>query len=288
MRVYNDCLDQHGYKAAQLLLTANDFRHRDRYLNLRNTLNTLFEYPVIPIINENDTVSIEEIKFGDNDQLASMVCNLMDDALLIILSVIDGLYAGDPQSPDSRLIRLVENWNDDLLSHATDSKSKRGTGGMQSKLQSVRRATEVGDSVIIANGKTPDVLTRIIAGEELGTLFLAQQGSVPAWKRWIGYTLKPGARLHVDAGATAALLKKGGSLLPIGVTQVDGDFDHGEVVSIVAPDGTEIARGLTNYSSREATLIRGKRTDEIAAIFGDVPYEEVVHRDNLAVFNGRW
>lgn len=285
MRVYNDCLDKHGYKAAQLLLTANDFRSRDRYLNLRNTLCTLFEYPVIPIINENDTVSVEEIKFGDNDQLASMVCNLMDDSLLIILSVIDGLYSGDPNSPGSEVIRLVDRWDDGLLGFATDSKSKRGTGGMQAKLQSVRRATEVGDNVIIANGRTPDVLTRIIAGEELGTLFLAKEGAVPAWKTWIGYTVKPGAHLRVDAGAKSALVQQGRSLLAIGVAAVDGDFDRGEVISIIGPDGQEFARGLTNYSSHEARLIRGKKTEEIAVILGDVPYDEIIHRDNLAVFN---
>jgi len=284
MRVYNDRLEQHGYKAAQLLLTANDFRTRERYLNLRNTLNTLFEYRVIPIINENDTVSIEEIKFGDNDQLASMVNNLMDDSLLIILSVIDGLFTGDPSSPDSRLLKIIERWDDELFGHATDAKSKRGTGGMQSKLQSVRRATEVGDSVIIANGCTDNVLARIMNGEELGTLFLAQEQPVPAWKRWIGYTVAPQATLHIDAGAREALVKKGRSLLAIGVTRLDGDFDAGDVVAIHDPQGVEIARGIINYSSKETLLIRGRRTEEIAALLGSVPYDEVIHRDNLAVF----
>ena len=286
MRVYNDCLEKHGYKAAQLLLTANDFRTRERYLNLRNTLSTLFEYPVVPIINENDTVSIDEIKFGDNDQLASMVNNLMDDSLLIILSVIDGLFAGDPRLPDSKLLRLVDHWDDSLLGLATDSKSKRGTGGMHSKLQSVRRATEVGDSVIIANGKTDDVLTRLMAGEELGTLFLSQGEPLPAWKRWIGYTVAPAGKLHVDQGATEALVKKGRSLLAIGITRIEGEFETGDVVSICSPDGIEIGRGLTNYTHREAQLIRGRRTEDIAAILGDTPYDEVIHRDNLAVIVG--
>lgn len=284
MRVYNDQLETHGYHAAQLLLTANDFRTRERYLNLRNTLSTLFEYPVIPIINENDTVSIEEIKFGDNDQLASMVNNLMDDSLLIILSVIDGLFTGDPSSPDSRLLQLVERWDDELFGHASDSKSKRGTGGMQSKLQSVRRATEVGDSVIIANGCTENILSRIMAGEELGTLFLAQDEPVPAWKRWIGYTVAPKARLHVDHGARKALVKDGRSLLAIGVTRLEGEFDEGDVVAIHDPDGLEIGRGIINYNSKETLMIRGRRTEEIAALLGTVPYDEVVHRDNLAVF----
>ena len=157
---------------------------------------------------------------------------------------------------------------------------------MHSKLQSVRRATEVGDSVIIANGKTPDILTRIMAGEELGTLFLAQGEPLPAWKRWIGYTVAPAGKLHIDQGATEALIKKGRSLLAIGITRVEGEFETGDVVSIRSPDGIEIGRGLTNYTHREAQLIRGRRTEDIATILGETPYDEVIHRDNLAVIVG--
>src|SRR5205085_891164 len=179
---YDDALKGYGYHAAQLLLTANDIRRRARYLNVRNTLRTLFEYNAIPIINENDTVSVDEIRFGDNDRLAALVTNLLESPLLVILSVIDGLFSGDPADPASRLIPLVESWDESLLALATASKSSRGTGGMQSKLEAARSATTVGESVIIANGRTPNVLARILNGEEIGTLFLAKGESIPAWK----------------------------------------------------------------------------------------------------------
>ena len=191
IRLYNDCLEVHGFRAAQLLLTANDFRNRERYLNVRNTLNTLFEFSIIPIINENDTVSISEIQFGDNDQLAAMVNNLLEGSLLIVLSVIDGLLDGNPDSPDSKVIPVVERWDEKLLALASASKSRGGTGGMKSKLQAARKVTEVGENVIIANCRRDRILDQIMAGDEVGTLFLAQGRNVPAWKRWIGYTVEP-------------------------------------------------------------------------------------------------
>ena len=191
IRLYNDCLEVHGFRAAQLLLTANDFRNRERYLNVRNTLNTLFEFSIIPIINENDTVSISEIQFGDNDQLAAMVNNLLEGSLLIVLSVIDGLLDGNPDSPDSKVIPVVERWDEKLLALASASKSRGGTGGMKSKLQAARKVTEVGENVIIANGRRDRILDQIMAGDEVGTLFLAQWRNVPAWKRWICYTVEP-------------------------------------------------------------------------------------------------
>ncbi len=209
IRLYDDVLRAHGYRAAQMLLTGNDFKTRARYLNVRNTLHTLFEYGVIPIINENDTVSVAEIKFGDNDQLAAMVTNLMTEPLLIILSVVDGLYDGDPNLPGAKPIPLVERWTDSLLNLAVESRSSRGTGGMQSKLSAVRMATAVGENVIIANGTLPNVLDRILAGEEIGTLFLAEGKTVPAWKRWIGYTVRPRGKLLLDEGACRAIAEKG-------------------------------------------------------------------------------
>ena len=283
IRLYDDVLRAHGYRAAQMLLTGNDFKTRARYLNVRNTLSTLFEYGVIPIINENDTVSVAEIKFGDNDQLAAMVTNLMTEPLLIILSVVDGLYDGDPNSPGSKHIPLVARWNDSLLNLAVESRSSRGTGGMQSKLSAVRMATAVGENVIIANGTLPNVLDRILAGEEIGTLFLAEGKTVPAWKRWIGYTVRPRGKLLLDEGACRAIAEKGRSLLAIGIAQVEGDFAKGEMVSIVDAKGHEIARGLSNYTARDLLQIKGKRTEEIAGILGSLPYAEVVHRDNLVL-----
>ena len=283
IRLYNDCLERRGYHAAQLLLTANDFKNRARYLNVRNTLNTLVESPVVPIINENDTVSIAEIKFGDNDQLAAMVTGLMDSPLLVILSVVAGLYDGDPSQPTSRLIPLVESWDDALRTLAVESKSTRGTGGMQSKLEAVRIATAVGEDVIIADGTLPKVLDEILAGHDVGTLFLGKHKAVPAWKRWIGFTVKPKGRFRLDPGARRAIEHRGKSLLAAGIKTVSGEFQRGEVVALEDEAGEEFARGLTNFDSREMQLIAGKKTTEIAKLLGDVPYAEVIHRDNLVV-----
>lgn len=283
IRLYNDCLERRGYHAAQLLLTANDFKNRTRYLNVRNTLNTLFEFPVVPIINENDTVSIAEIKFGDNDQLAAMVTGLMDSPLLVILSVVAGLYDGDPSQPNSRLIPLVESWNDALRTLAVESKSTRGTGGMQSKLEAVRIATAVGEDVIIADGTLPKVLDEILTGRDVGTLFLGKHKAVPAWKRWIGFTVKPKGRFRLDPGARRAIEHRGKSLLAAGVKTVSGEFQRGEVVALEDEVGEEFARGLTNFDSREMQLIAGKKTTEIAKLLGNIPYAEVIHRDNLVV-----
>lgn len=283
IRQYDECLKKYGYHAAQLLLTGNDFRQRDRYLNVRNTLYTLFEYGVVPIVNENDTVSIEEIRFGDNDHLAAMVANLLAAPLLIILSVIDGLFNGDPENPNSKLIPLVNNWEDDLQQWTVPTRSTRGSGGMSSKLEAVQTATAVGENVIIANGKRDNVLDRILAGKTEGTLFLAQGATVPAWKRWIGYTVTPAGQIILDDGAHQAVAQAGSSLLPIGVTDVIGEFDCGEVVALTDKTGQEFARGLSNYSSTDACVITGKRTDEIPALLGSLPYKEIVHRDNLVI-----
>ena len=283
MRQWNEALQEHGYHAAQILCTANDFRHRTRYLNIRNTINTLFEFGVVPVINENDTVSIEEIKFGDNDRLAAMVTNLMHEPLLVILSVIDGLYDRDPESPDAQLIHVVDEWKDELLGLASVKKSARGSGGMQSKLESVRTATAVGECVIIANGTDPTILDRILNAEEVGTLFLAKGVDIPAWKRWIGFTVRPKGRFHLDSGAVRAIEQQGKSLLAAGIARVEGRFDKGEVVSLIDPAGIEFARGLTNYDSPIAANIAGKRTGDVKQILGGVPYVEVIHRDNLVV-----
>jgi glutamate 5-kinase len=283
IRRYDDCLHRYGYRAAQLLLTANDFRHRARYLNVRNTLRTLFEYNTIPIINENDTVSVDEIRFGDNDRLAALVANLLESPLLLILSVIDGLFDGDPADPSSRVIPLVDEWDDSLLSLVADSRSRRGTGGMQTKLDAARAATAVGDNVIIANGNDPGVIERILAGEEVGTLFKGRGETLPAWKRWIGYSIAPRGRYRLDDGARRAIEQRGKSLLAIGIAAVEGDFSKGEIVSLADASGVEFARGLTNYSAHDARLIAGRRSEEIVAKLGLLPYGEVIHCDNLVV-----
>ncbi len=283
IRLYDDCLRPHGYHAAQLLLTASDFKERSRYLNVRNTLHTLFEYGAVPIINENDTISVHEIKFGDNDHLAAMVTHLFAQPLLVILSVVDGLFDGDPSQPQSRRISLVDRWENDLLDCTVATGSTRGTGGMRSKLLAVRKATAVGENVIIADGTRPGVLEEIFAGHDVGTLFLAEGLNVPAWKRWIGYTVTPRGRVMVDAGARRAIAEAGRSLLAIGVTRVEGQFVQGECVAIVDETGREFARGLSNYDSEDTLKIQGRRTEEFTAIFGSLPYAELVHRDNLVV-----
>ncbi len=283
IRSYDDALKRHGYHAAQMLLTANDFRNRDRYLNVRNTLNTLFEYGVVPIINENDTVSVQEVKFGDNDQLAVMVSNLLERPLLVILSVVDGLFDGDPREPNSKRISMIDHCDDSVMSYALDIQSSRGTGGMQSKLQSVRMATSVGECVVIANGTDPQVLDKILTADDVGTLFTAKGELIPAWKRWIGFTVKPKGTLNLDEGAVKAVEHNGKSLLPIGIAGVRGSFQRGELVSICDANGTEFARGLVNYDASAVSRIACRRTDEIESILGDVPYTEVIHRDNLCV-----
>lgn len=283
IRRYDRCLQKHGYHAAQLLVTANDFKHRTRYLNVRNTIHTLFEYGAVPIVNENDTVSIHEIKFGDNDHLAAMVTSLVKKPLLVVLSVVDGLFDGDPQSQTSSRISLVQDWTPELLALATDESSSLGTGGMKSKLQAVRSATAVGESVIIANGTQEGVLDRILKAEDVGTLFLAQGATVSAWKRWIGYTIQPKGKFHLDDGATKAIREGGKSLLAIGIRSIEGTFESGEVVTLVSPSGEEFARGLSNYHSSDMKKIVMRRSDQIATILGAVPYSEVIHRDNLAV-----
>lgn len=283
IRAYDEEFKRHGYHAAQMLLTANDFRNRDRYLNVRNTLNTLFEYGVIPIINENDTVSVHEIKFGDNDQLAAMVSNLLERPLLVILSIVDGLFDGDPRDPQSQRISKIAHCDDSIMTYARDIKSSRGTGGMFSKLESVRLATNVGECVVIANGTNPRILDQILAGDDVGTLFTPKGPLIPAWKRWIGFTVKPNGTLKLDAGAVRALEHQGKSLLPIGITGVDGRFKRGELVSLQDTNGAEFARGLTNYDAETVSRIAKRRTEEVEAILGNVAYTEVIHRDNLCV-----
>lgn len=283
IRHYDDCLKKHGCHAAQLLLTADDFDNRSRYLNVRNTILTLFENGAVPIVNENDTVSVDEIAFGDNDRLAALVTNLMHSPLLVILSTVDGLMDGPPDNPESKTIPLVKEWDDKLLQMATADRSKRGTGGMRAKLSAVKMATAVGENVIVANGTKSGTLMKVLAGEETGTLFLAQGASVPAWKRWIGYSKPPKGKLILDAGARTAVERDGRSLLAIGIVGVEGQVEKGDVVALIDASGKEFARGLTNYSTVEIRRLAGKRSEEIAQLYESLPYVEIVHRDNLVV-----
>jgi glutamate 5-kinase len=291
MRAYQECLARHDTHTAQILLTAGDFDNRTRYLNARNTILTLFEWNCLPIINENDTISVAEIKFGDNDHLAAMVTNLLQAPLLVLLTVVDGLYASDP-TPDSgnTPLQTVPCIDSSIMEMAGGSRSSLGTGGMRSKLRAARLATAAGESVLIANGTQPGVLDAIFAAEPVGTLFLPHGSAVPAWKRWLGYAARPKGRLIVDGGARQAVQHKGRSLLPIGMVGVTGpygeehvSFGKGDVVALCDTAGTEFARGLTNYSAADAKRICGLRTEQIGKLLGTLTYDEVVHRDNLVV-----
>ena len=285
VEVYDRSLRAHGRHAAQLLLTAHDLDDRTRYLNVRNTILTLFELGAVPIINENDTVSVDELQttFGDNDRLAAMVTNLLRAPLLVLLSDVEGLYDGDPRAPGAKLISTVTRLDDGVMALARDIKTGLSKGGMSSKLVAARMATISGENVIIASGRAPGTLTRIVAGEPIGTLFVAQGQTIAARKRWIGFTVQPRGHLVLDDGARRAIERQGRSLLAIGIVDVGGSFKKGDVVSLRDRAGEEFARGLSNYSADEVLRIKGLRTDDIAGALGQCPYEEVMHRDHIAV-----
>ncbi|MGC3968335.1 MAG: glutamate 5-kinase [Pirellulales bacterium] len=285
VQTYDRVFRSLGRQAAQVLLTTDDLDERARYLNVRNTLLTLLEFGAVPIINENDTVSTEELQttFGDNDRLAAMVTNLIRAPLLVLLSDVLGLYDGDPSVEGSKLISTVIKIDESIYSLVRDKKTGLSKGGMASKLNAAKAATLSGENVIITSGKDFSVLSRIAAGESIGTLFLAQGQAITSWKRWIGFTAQPRGVLVLDEGARDAVEKKGKSLLAAGVVDVQGDFAKGDVVAVRNRAGFEFARGLTNYSAAEVLRIKGMKTEGIAAALGHCPYQEVIHRDNMAV-----
>jgi glutamate 5-kinase len=288
IETYDRTFRKHGRRAAQVLLTADDISHRTRYLNVRNTLLSLLEFNAIPVINENDTVAVEELMttFGDNDRLAALVTNLLRAPLLVILSDVDGLYNGDPGEPGSQVIPTVDRLNDAVRALVRDRVTGLSKGGMASKLEAARIVTMAGENVIIAGGRHPGVLKRVLAGEELGTVFLAQGKSVSPWKRWIGFSARPHGRMRLDAGAVRAVSEQGRSLLAIGIVAAEGDFSKGDVVALCDERGQEIARGLTNYPAADIQRIMGLPSNRIAQVLGHRPYEEVIHRDNLALVGG--
>ena len=285
VEVYNECFKKHGYHAAQLLLTRQDFEDRQRYLNACNTLHSLLRFKAIPIINENDTISVEEITFGDNDILSALVTNLLRADLLVLLSSVDGLYTTPPVSGRScSVLSVVDSISDDIKKLAFKLKTKEGTGGMESKLEAAGIATGSGEAVIIANGRQSDVLSKIMNYENVGTLFIPNKKKVASRKRWIGFIVRPKGRIYIDEGALSALQKRGKSLLPSGVVRIDGKFNKGDVVSIVGVDeNKEIARGLMNYSDDEVRKVKGLRTSLIKKTLGYKPYDEIIHRDNIVL-----
>lgn len=285
MHHYDFAFQSHQLQTAQVLLTAEDLTDRSRYLNVRNTLLRLLELGTVPIVNENDTVAIDELvtRFGDNDRLAALVTNLLRAPILVILSDVEGLYDGNPTLPTSQLIPVVRQVDDKTHELVNDQESSLSRGGMTSKLQAARMVTLSGENAIIANGKVKSILGRIFSGESLGTLFLAQGKSVTPWKRWIGFSAQSKGEITLDQGAQEAIIHRGRSLLSIGVRRVKGTFGKGDVITLLDMEERAIARGLTNYSSDELQRIRGLASVEIAEVLGHVPYEEVIHRDNLLV-----
>ena len=281
---YERAFTVYGEKVAQVLLTRDDLSNRKRYLNARSTLSTLLGLGVIPIINENDTVVVEEIKFGDNDNLSALVTNLVHADLLIILSDIDGLYDRDPRlSKNAKLIPLVHQVTGEMEKKASGTLSPIGIGGMVTKLQAARKAAIFGVPTILANGMQEGILGRIFQGEEVGTLFTSAVNKLTSRKHWIAFTLEPQGRIIVDDGAKKAILQKGRSLLPSGVLAAEGKFSLGDPVVLVDPHKQEFAKGLCNYGSVEINKIKGLKTTEVEKKLGYKYSDEIVHRDDLVV-----
>jgi glutamate 5-kinase len=284
MRVYSKAFEKKGLYVAQILLTLSDLTDRQRYLNIRNTLSTLMEWGVTPIINENDSVAVDEIKFGDNDNLAAMIANIVEADIFINLTSTAGLYDCNPaESKKAGLIGLVRKITSEIEAMASAETSSVGTGGMKSKILAAKKVTAIGIPCIIAPGKRKRVLTDILAGKEIGTLFLPMADRLNSKKYWIAFTLRSRGRLIIDDGAKKALLDKGKSLLPSGVIDVEGDFDLGDPVSCVDREGTSLAKGLVNFSSAEIRKIMGLKTSQIYQVLGHKDYDEIIHRDNLVI-----
>ena len=284
MRAYEDACTPHGLTVAQILLTGDDLGHRLRFQNARAAIDELIACGALPIINENDTVAVDEIKFGDNDNLSALVANLVEADLLVILTDIDGFFDADPRSnPNARLVPLVKAITKEIERAAGDSGSSVGTGGMATKITAAKKAGKFGAPTVMLNGNDPANIGRAFAGEEVGTLFLPARETLNRRKHWIAHTLRPHGRLIVDAGASRVLREAGRSLLPSGIVRVEGDFERGASVRVMTEDGTEIARGLVDYASSEISRILGHRSAEIEEILGYHYGDEVIHRDNLVL-----
>ena len=284
IEAYERCFRTHGLHTAQILLTHADLADRERYLNARSTLRTLLRLKVIPIINENDTVTTEEIKFGDNDTLGALVANLIEADVLVILTDQPGLFTADPRKdPTATLVREAIAGDPALEAMAGGAGSAIGRGGMLSKVLAAKRAARSGAHTVIASGREADVLLRLAAGEMIGTQLVARRTPLAARRQWLADHLQVKGAFRLDAGATRALTEQGKSLLPIGVTEVIGAFQRGEVVSCLDPEGRDIAHGLTNYSAEEARRIIGRQTSQIESILGYIDEPELIHRDNLAL-----
>jgi len=287
MQAYEDALGRGGRKVAQVLLTHDDVQDRRRYLNARHVLNRLLLERVIPVINENDTVSVDELKFGDNDTLAGLVAGLVEADALVVLSDVEGLYDADPRgNPEARLIGEVEEITREILGLAGDTGTFVGTGGMATKVRAAARVTELGTSCVITSGAVPGRLSQVLGGEAVGTLFDARPVRRSARTAWIAHALRPKGKLFVDDGARRAVVEAKKSLLPSGIRKVEGSFEQGDPVDLVDLEGVAIARGLAAYSSDDLRKIAGRKSSEIDALLGYRYLDEAVHRDDLAMLAG--
>jgi glutamate 5-kinase len=289
MNLYEQGFGKYGLTAAQVLLTEEDFSSRKRYLNLRHTLTTLLEMGVIPVINENDTVSTTELEvtdrspsFGDNDKLSALVMSKLEAAALILLSDVDGLFTDDPrENPNAEFLPEVHDITADILAGA-GRKSNRGRGGMGTKLEAARIAMNSGGIAVIANGLKAGIIGRVLNGENEGTLFVGKAGSLSEKRRWIAFASGVSGRIHINEGAADAITRRNASLLYAGITRIENEFERGDVVSIVGPDDREIARGIVNYSSADAAKLIGKHSDEIARLATSKNYDAFITRNNIA------
>jgi glutamate 5-kinase len=287
MMEYEKAFAVYDIKVAQILLTGDDLSSgRDRYLNARNTMNMLLSWKILPIINENDTVVVEEIKFGDNDNLSAMITLLMNADMLINLTDINGLYTGDPRSSDEvELISEVTTIDAKIESVAGNIPGALGTGGMLAKVKAAVKVVNAGIPMIIANGQETDILMKLVSGENAGTFFMPAAEKLSSRKCWIGYNVKPKGVVRIDAGASKAILERGKSLLPGGIIDVEGEFGVGDAVALVDHKGLRLANGLVNYTASDIRKIMGCRSDQIAECLGQKLYDEVIHRDNLTILN---
>jgi glutamate 5-kinase len=284
MRAYEDIYSRLGVKVAQVLLTHDDLSHRDRYLNVRNTLFTLLHWHILPIINENDTVSVEELRFGDNDTLAALVTNLTEADLLACLTDVPCLYTANPLTDsDAEPVYTVDSVDREVEGMAGNVNSALGTGGMQSKITAAKMVSVRGGCSFIGPGREEKILTSLFAGERVGTFFFPKVHKLHSRKHWIAYTLRPKGSLVLDSGACRAILDKGRSLLPSGILEIQGRFGMGSAVHCLDEKGVAIAAGLVNFSSAELEKIKGIQTSEIQDVLGYKDYDEVIHRDNLVI-----
>jgi glutamate 5-kinase len=285
MRQYEVAFAPHGVTVGQVLLTAQDIGDRTRYLNARNTLLALLRFGVLPIVNENDTVAVDEIKVGDNDNLSALVASLIEADLLVLLTDVDGLYTADPRSSaTARKLDTVDAVTDEIAGLVWDRARGVSVGGMATKLEAAQKAAASGIPMVIASGREPGTLRRVLAGEPAGTYFAPKADRLDARKRWIAFAVPPQGRLRVDAGARRALTRQGKSLLPSGVVGVEGDFAAGEIVAVVSgDDGKEFGRGLVNFDADEIRKIQGAQSREIEMRLGYRSVDEVIHRDNLVI-----